>query len=43
LVADVVRGVRRTKAGDAWESRQATGSPEPIGVLLGMPAVPTAR
>src|SRR5450631_3653540 len=30
LVADVVRGVRRTKAGDAWESRQATGSPEPI-------------
>jgi tRNA-2-methylthio-N6-dimethylallyladenosine synthase len=43
LVADVLHGVRRTMAGDAWESRQASGAPEPVGVLLGMPALPSMR
>jgi tRNA-2-methylthio-N6-dimethylallyladenosine synthase len=49
LVADDVPiGVRRTRAGDAWEARQAapaaglasaTGAGSPGAVLLGMPAV----
>jgi len=38
LVADLVRGVRRTRAGDAWESRQGSDSGG-NGVLLGMPTV----
>ena len=40
LVADVVHAVRRTRAGDAWEERQAAPRPQPVGVLLGMPALP---
>src|SRR5450755_2388483 len=40
LVADVVHAVRRTRAGDAWEQRQASPRPEPVGVLLGMPGLP---
>ncbi len=41
LVADVVRGVRRTRAGDAWDARQARPVAEvPRGVALGMPAFP---
>jgi tRNA-2-methylthio-N6-dimethylallyladenosine synthase len=41
LVADVVRGVRRTRAGDAWEARQGRAADlgTPAGVLLGMPSV----
>jgi tRNA-2-methylthio-N6-dimethylallyladenosine synthase len=37
LVADEVVGVLRTRAGDAWEARQA--SPSAPGVLLGMPVI----
>jgi tRNA-2-methylthio-N6-dimethylallyladenosine synthase len=38
LVADGrFGGMRRTRAGDAWEARQ--GSAQPAGVLLGMPTV----
>ncbi len=38
LVADgPVLGVRRTRAGDAWEARTAT--PAPTGVTLGMPTI----
>ena len=47
LVADgPVRGQRRTRAGDAWQARQAAGcgegvrTEEPRSVLIGMPAVP---
>ena len=37
LVADVVHGTRRTRAGDAWESRSGAG---PVtGVTLGMPTI----
>ncbi len=37
LVADgPVQSVRRTRAGDAWESRTA---PQPVGVTLGLPTV----
>ena len=43
LVADIVRAVRRTRAGDAWEARQHSSTAAPGGVLLGMPAVPAAR
>jgi tRNA-2-methylthio-N6-dimethylallyladenosine synthase len=43
LVADVVHVVRRTRAGDAWEQRQASAGRKPIGVLLGMPAMPPAH
>jgi tRNA-2-methylthio-N6-dimethylallyladenosine synthase len=40
LVADVVHGVRRTRAGDAWEAREAARSESrPSGVLLGMPSI----
>lgn len=35
LVADRVDGVRRTRAGDAWQARAAA----PVGVALGMPVV----
>jgi tRNA-2-methylthio-N6-dimethylallyladenosine synthase len=39
LVADgTFGGVRRTRAGDAWELRQDRGPAAP-GVLLGMPTV----
>jgi tRNA-2-methylthio-N6-dimethylallyladenosine synthase len=39
LVADgPFGGVRRTRAGDAWEARQGR-APRPAGVLLGMPTV----
>ena len=39
LVADgAFGGVRRTRAGDAWEVRQG-GTPAAAGVLLGMPGV----
>lgn len=41
LVADVVHGVRRTRAGDAWEARQEAGPRPPVGVQLGMPAFPS--
>ncbi len=37
LVADEVLGVLRTRAGDAWEARQA--NPSNTGVLLGMPVI----
>jgi tRNA-2-methylthio-N6-dimethylallyladenosine synthase len=36
LVADEVHGSRRTRSGDAWESRTQSA---PVGVLLGMPTV----
>jgi tRNA-2-methylthio-N6-dimethylallyladenosine synthase len=42
LVADVVQGVRRTRAGDAWEQREAAPA-APAGVALGMPTLPGAR
>jgi len=38
LVADITHGVRRTRAGDAWEARQGKAS-SPPGVLLGMPGI----
>jgi tRNA-2-methylthio-N6-dimethylallyladenosine synthase len=40
LVADIVHGVRRTRAGDAWEARQGSVERQPFGVQLGMPAFP---
>jgi len=40
LVADIVRGVRRTRAGDRWEARQDSLEPQPVSVLLGMPGMP---
>jgi tRNA-2-methylthio-N6-dimethylallyladenosine synthase len=43
LVADIVHGVRRTRAGDAWEARQGSVERPPVGVPLGMPALPPAR
>jgi tRNA-2-methylthio-N6-dimethylallyladenosine synthase len=39
LVADRVIGVRRTRAGDAWQARNDTPAAEAPGVLIGMPAV----
>ncbi len=36
LVADVVHGVRRTRSGDAWESRREAPA---SGVVLGMPGL----
>ena len=41
LVADIVHGLRRTRAGDAWEARQDAGPRRPVGVQLGMPAFPS--
>ncbi|MFF2630237.1 tRNA (N6-isopentenyl adenosine(37)-C2)-methylthiotransferase MiaB [Kitasatospora griseola] len=32
-------GVRRTRAGDAWEKRNAAPAAKPAGVLLGLPSV----
>src|SRR5665213_3251797 len=43
LVADVVHGVRRTRAGDAWEARQDAGPRPPVGVQLGMPTFRSGR
>ena len=38
LVADgPLRSVRRTRAGDAWEARNA--APQPTGTMLGLPTV----
>jgi tRNA-2-methylthio-N6-dimethylallyladenosine synthase len=37
LVADIVHGVRRTRAGDAWEARSGRGPT--TGVTLGMPSI----
>jgi len=39
LVADRMHGVRRTRAGDAWEAREGRRDDTP-GVLLPMPAMP---
>jgi tRNA-2-methylthio-N6-dimethylallyladenosine synthase len=40
LVADIVHGLRRTRAGDAWEARAGNGPVTgPAGVTLGMPTV----
>ncbi|MET9065330.1 tRNA (N6-isopentenyl adenosine(37)-C2)-methylthiotransferase MiaB [Streptosporangium sandarakinum] len=40
LVADgPMLGLRRTRAGDAWEARQAAPAASGGGVLLGMPAI----
>jgi tRNA-2-methylthio-N6-dimethylallyladenosine synthase len=38
LVADDVLAVRRTRGGDAWESRREM--PASTGVMLGMPSIP---
>ncbi|MYS08040.1 tRNA (N6-isopentenyl adenosine(37)-C2)-methylthiotransferase MiaB, partial [Streptomyces sp. SID6041] len=32
-----VTAVRRTRAGDAWEKRNAAAAAKPAGVLLGLP------
>jgi tRNA-2-methylthio-N6-dimethylallyladenosine synthase len=32
-------GVRRTRAGDAWEKRQSEAAAKPAGVMLGLPTV----
>lgn len=32
-------GVRRTRAGDAWERRNAAPAPQPAGVMLGLPTI----
>ncbi|MFD5565849.1 tRNA (N6-isopentenyl adenosine(37)-C2)-methylthiotransferase MiaB [Kitasatospora griseola] len=32
-------GVRRTRAGDAWEKRQAAPAMKPAGVMLGLPSI----
>ncbi|MBO4271447.1 tRNA (N6-isopentenyl adenosine(37)-C2)-methylthiotransferase MiaB [Microbispora triticiradicis] len=39
LVADKVLSVRRTRAGDAWEARQAAPPPQGGAVSLGMPTI----
>ncbi|NUW40411.1 tRNA (N6-isopentenyl adenosine(37)-C2)-methylthiotransferase MiaB [Nonomuraea rhodomycinica] len=40
LVADgAVLGLRRTRAGDAWEARQGASSQGAAGVMLGMPSI----
>ena len=31
--------VRRTRAGDAWESRNAAPVVKPVGVMLGLPTI----
>jgi tRNA-2-methylthio-N6-dimethylallyladenosine synthase len=43
LVADTVHGVRRTRAGDAWEAREGREQRSPAGVLLGMPTIGRPR
>lgn len=32
-------GVRRTRAGDAWEKRNAAPAAKPAGVMLGLPGI----
>jgi tRNA-2-methylthio-N6-dimethylallyladenosine synthase len=39
LAEGPVVSVRRTRAGDAWEQRQAAGPAKPAGVMLGLPKV----
>ncbi|WHX18178.1 tRNA (N6-isopentenyl adenosine(37)-C2)-methylthiotransferase MiaB [Streptomyces malaysiensis subsp. malaysiensis] len=39
LAEGPARSVRRTRAGDAWERRNAPGEKQPAGVLLGLPTV----
>jgi tRNA-2-methylthio-N6-dimethylallyladenosine synthase len=34
-----VLDVRRTRAGDAWEKRNAAEAAKPAGVMLGLPKV----
>jgi tRNA-2-methylthio-N6-dimethylallyladenosine synthase len=38
LAEGPVLGVRRTRAGDAWERRTAA-APAPTGVMLGLPTI----
>lgn len=39
LAEGPTRKVRRTRAGDAWDRRNATEAAKPAGVLLGLPSV----
>ena len=39
LAEGAVLDVRRTRAGDAWEKRNAAEAAKPAGVLLGLPGV----
>ncbi|MET7761290.1 tRNA (N6-isopentenyl adenosine(37)-C2)-methylthiotransferase MiaB [Streptomyces sp. NPDC005336] len=39
LAEGQARGVRRTRAGDAWERRNAAEEKKPAGVMLGLPTV----
>lgn len=39
LAEGPVLGVRRTRAGDAWEKRQAAPAAKPAGVMLGLPTI----
>ncbi len=39
LAEGPVLGVRRTRAGDAWEKRRAAPAAKPAGVMLGLPGI----
>ncbi|QKW09579.1 tRNA (N6-isopentenyl adenosine(37)-C2)-methylthiotransferase MiaB [Streptomyces sp. NA04227] len=39
LAEGPVRSVRRTRAGDAWDKRNAAESAKPAGVMLGLPKI----
>ncbi|MGK5637348.1 tRNA (N6-isopentenyl adenosine(37)-C2)-methylthiotransferase MiaB [Streptomyces sp. URMC 126] len=39
LAEGPAKGVRRTRAGDAWEKRNAAAAAKPKGVLLGIPTI----
>ena len=39
LAEGPARGVRRTRAGDAWERRNAAEAQKPAGVMLGLPTI----
>ncbi|MBB5937521.1 tRNA (N6-isopentenyl adenosine(37)-C2)-methylthiotransferase MiaB [Streptomyces zagrosensis] len=39
LAEGPARGVRRTRAGDAWEKRNAAPEQKPAGVMLGLPTI----
>ncbi|MFC9642093.1 tRNA (N6-isopentenyl adenosine(37)-C2)-methylthiotransferase MiaB [Streptomyces mirabilis] len=39
LAEGAVLDVRRTRAGDAWEKRNAAEAPKPAGVMLGLPKI----
>jgi tRNA-2-methylthio-N6-dimethylallyladenosine synthase len=39
LAEGPVLDVRRTRAGDAWEKRNATEKAKPVGVMLGLPKI----